>query len=85
LIVPVLGYGQDNQVTKNINITQSNANQFNDVGLKDLGQGVFSITQVGGLIFTSLKTFEKRAKKDIDAFCVAENYSSKIINIERFK
>ena len=86
LFIPFFSFGQveiENNVEVNVN--SGIAGQFAKRGLKNLGKGIYSITQVGGSGFVSLKKLEKRARQEIIDFCTSNNYNYEIITVERFK
>jgi len=58
LFIPLVSFGQD-ETNIEVNVNTGIASQFADRGLKNLGKGIYSITQVGSSGFVSLKKLEK--------------------------
>ena len=84
LFIPLVSFGQDKN-TVDLNVTTGYANQFKMRGMKNLGSGIYSVTQVGGSGFVSLKKLEKRARQEIVDFTTTNSFNYKIINIEKQK
>ena len=84
LFIPLVNFGQD-KTTIDLNVTDGWANQFKARGMKNLGSGTYSVTQVGGSGFVSLKKLEKRARQEIVDFTNTISFNYKLINIEKYK
>ena len=85
LFIPLVSFGQNNN-SLDLNVSKGPyGNQFKARGMKNLGSGTYSVTQVGGSGFVSLKKLEKRARQEIIDFTNANSFTYKIINIEKQK
>ena len=81
LFIPLVSFGQD-ETNVEVNVNTGIASQFADRGLKNLGKGIYSITQVGSSGFVSLKKLEKRARQEIINFSTSNKYNWEIITVE---
>ena len=86
LFIPFFSFGQvDIENNVEVNVNSGLAGQGANRGLKNLGKGIYSITQVGGSGFVSLNKLEKRARQEIIDFSTSNNYNYEIVTVERFK
>ena len=84
LFVPLVSFGQV-ETNVEVNVNSGFAGQFADRGFKNLGKGMYSILEVGGSGFISVKRLEKRARQKIIDFSTSNNYNYEIVNVEHFK
>jgi hypothetical protein len=86
LFVPLVSFGQvDIENNVEVNVNSGLAGQGANRGLKNLGKGIYSITNVAGSSWVSIKKVEKRARQEVIDFSTSNNYNYEIVTVERFK
>lgn len=84
LLIPLSLFSQV-ETNVDVSINSGFQGQFADRGIKDLGNGMYSINEVGGTGFISLKKLEKRARQKIIEFTKSNNYTYEVKTVDRFK
>jgi len=86
LFIPFVSFGQvDIENNVEVNVNSGLAGQGANRGLKNLGKGIYSITNVAGSSWVSIKKVEKRARQEVIDFSTSNNYNYEIVTVERFK